>query len=364
MKKLARIALVGSLSCFMVLPVLADLNNGLVAYYPFNGNANDESDNGNDGTVNGATLAEDRFGKADSAYSFDGDDHISTPLLRSPLSNLTITVWFKYNSSVEAGYNAVIGVYNDGPSTNFFSPSTSFFIGKNSGNSSIGVQDGNYVPNVAMGTEAWDRSWHHIVYTYTGSIGNIYLDGDFVGSASLSGGTGTILIGLEAELNGYYFNGIIDDIRIYNRVLSEDEIKEIYEKIPSNSDCKHATYSLKKRTLTVPFIEIPVIDFLTGQSNGKVELWSSNLRQVSGTTNRFRIISKTLAPITDGSSTSCPATYAIETGTLSIPYVDIPVGIGIGNKKSETDVDVFKATMTWVPMGRSFVIQEIEQLDD
>ena len=44
---------------------------GLVAYYPFNGNANDESVNNNDGTVNGATLTADRFGNASSAYSFD-----------------------------------------------------------------------------------------------------------------------------------------------------------------------------------------------------------------------------------------------------------------------------------------------------
>ena len=54
------------------------LNNGLVAYYPFNGNANDESGNGNDGTVNGATLTTDRFGNTDQAYSFDGNDYIST----------------------------------------------------------------------------------------------------------------------------------------------------------------------------------------------------------------------------------------------------------------------------------------------
>jgi len=50
----------------------AGINDGLVAYYPFNGNANDESGNGNNGTVNGATLTSDRFGNANSAYSFDG----------------------------------------------------------------------------------------------------------------------------------------------------------------------------------------------------------------------------------------------------------------------------------------------------
>ena len=46
--------------------------DGLVAYYPFNGNANDESGNGNHGTVNGATLTTDRDGNENSSYSFDG----------------------------------------------------------------------------------------------------------------------------------------------------------------------------------------------------------------------------------------------------------------------------------------------------
>ena len=47
--------------------------NGLVGWWPFNGNANDESGNGNNGTVNGATLTTDRFGNANKAYSFDGN---------------------------------------------------------------------------------------------------------------------------------------------------------------------------------------------------------------------------------------------------------------------------------------------------
>jgi hypothetical protein len=50
--------------------------NGLVGWWPFNGNANDESGNGNNGTVNGATLTTDRFGIANKAYSFDGVDDI------------------------------------------------------------------------------------------------------------------------------------------------------------------------------------------------------------------------------------------------------------------------------------------------
>ncbi|MDM8560833.1 hypothetical protein [Candidatus Parabeggiatoa sp. HSG14] len=205
-----------------------------------------------------------------------------------------------------------------------------------------------------------------------GQIGSFGVHDIAVDSAgNIFAGTNSNITWLDSDFNivavfdddSWFRNIMAIAIDQDNAIIVSNRYKGIAKFDNPFSDCKHATYSHKKRTLTVPFIEIPIIDFLTGQSNGKVELWTSSLRQVSGTTNRFGIIFKTLAPITDGSSTSCPATYAIETGTLSIPYVDIPTGIDIGNKKSETNVDVFKATMTWVPMGRSFVIQEIEQVE-
>ena len=78
------------------------LNNGLVAYYPFNGNANDESGNGNDGTVNGATLTTDRFGNSNSAYDFISDGNvIDLPeinnLIGTPGFNTSYSMWFKGN---------------------------------------------------------------------------------------------------------------------------------------------------------------------------------------------------------------------------------------------------------------------------
>ena len=69
-----------SMTCVLISAIsFAQIpTDGLVAHYPFNGNANDASTNSNDGTVNGATLTTDRFGNANSAYSFDGvDDDIN-----------------------------------------------------------------------------------------------------------------------------------------------------------------------------------------------------------------------------------------------------------------------------------------------
>ncbi|MBF0574179.1 MAG: hypothetical protein HQK69_10565 [Desulfamplus sp.] len=69
---LATIMITALIVSGITIPAHADLSDGLVAYYPFNGNANDESGNGNNGTVDGATMTADRNGNANSAYSFDG----------------------------------------------------------------------------------------------------------------------------------------------------------------------------------------------------------------------------------------------------------------------------------------------------
>src|SRR5450759_2959986 len=84
----------------LALPLEAQtsLTNGLIAYYPFNGNANDESGYGNDAVVTGATLTENRFGEANRAYHFNGSgDRISALVAQLPLGNAarTLVTWIK-----------------------------------------------------------------------------------------------------------------------------------------------------------------------------------------------------------------------------------------------------------------------------
>jgi hypothetical protein len=104
MKKVMLIALAVGLS--LTANVWAQVpnyvpTNGLVGYWPFNGNANDESANGNNGTVNGATLSADRFGNANKAYSFDGvDDYITinNTVGNFGTSDFTISLWYLANN--------------------------------------------------------------------------------------------------------------------------------------------------------------------------------------------------------------------------------------------------------------------------
>jgi hypothetical protein len=73
--------------------------NGLVGYWGFNGNANDQSGNGNNGTVNGATLTTDRFGNSNSAYSFDGNDFIE--IADNPTLNFTTQFSLSINIKIK-----------------------------------------------------------------------------------------------------------------------------------------------------------------------------------------------------------------------------------------------------------------------
>jgi hypothetical protein len=93
--------------------------DSLVGYWPFNGNANDESGNGNDGTVTGATLITDRFGKTNKAYSFDGNDLISIPhaATLNMLDSLSFSVWVKPETLT--GTRMIFGKSNYTTRTNY-----------------------------------------------------------------------------------------------------------------------------------------------------------------------------------------------------------------------------------------------------
>jgi hypothetical protein len=83
----------------------AGISDGLVAYYPFNGNANDESGNGNNGAVNGATLIADRFGNANKAYSLDGlSDYINISSI-GIYQSVTLLAWVKNYNGVIIGFD-------------------------------------------------------------------------------------------------------------------------------------------------------------------------------------------------------------------------------------------------------------------
>jgi len=84
-------------------------------------------------------------------------------------------------------------------------------------------------------------------------------------------------------------------------------------------------------------------------------MWQGALKLKHNTTVRFRLLNKQFTPRTDGSSSTCPASF--DTGILSIHYVDVPTVVAVGQAKfeSESKIEVFKTTMKWEE--KMFVVQ-------
>ena len=156
-----------------------------------------------------------------SQPTFDGtDDYILTPFTRGTLGDqLTMIAYYKFDGSTSRTYTPIFGGKESGAGTEFF-------IGKNSGNTNIGVQDGNYTGSFVQGSNAWDGNYHQIVYTYENGSGKIYLDGVLknAGTFTKCNAAEQITVGSEVEGSGYYMIGDIPRVCVFDRVLTADEV--------------------------------------------------------------------------------------------------------------------------------------------
>ena len=208
-------------------------SNGLVAYYPFNGNANDKSGNGNHGVVEGATLVSDRFGTINNAYEFDGvNDKIEfgDVGILDGANSVTISLWIKY-STHSGSYDPFI---NKGPIAH---PEASFAMQYSSSNI-IGVQFGSGGTTISTNhtsNTADDGIWHNVLFLLKNKEAKIYVNGVLQNSVgnidsrctAIQDNSYPMVIGYNPTDN-HLFKGQIDDIRIYDRSLTEDEISVLF----------------------------------------------------------------------------------------------------------------------------------------
>ena len=222
-------AALAALLAVTTLPALAQsfLTNGLVAYYPFTGNAVDASGNGNNGTVIGAVPCPDRFGNASSAYSFNGSSsYISfTAPPTNQTNNVTLSAWINPASTNQAAMAVVLG-YDDPGLGNGFA------LGIAGG----GLSAGNKVSGF-LGGVTWVNSgavypatnvWYHVVMVQQSGVTLFYVNG--VPTAITTTNNAITPTGFRiGSLDGiWFFNGKIDDVRVYNRALSSFEVSELY----------------------------------------------------------------------------------------------------------------------------------------
>ena len=213
--------------------------NGLQGWWPFSGNSNDESGNGNNGNVTGATLTTDRSGKANSAYNFATNQEIT--IANSATKNtypLTISVW--YNTSDVGAANGNIFSKYTVASWNGFGlfhmdqnavqaktyKVTPFYL-RSTTNRIIG----EYNEPIWEHNKANYGTWYNLTVTYDNTGGKIYLDGNLISSHNWTGTAGASANSNLWKIGGkwdQWFNGKIDDIGVWNRVLTDVEIKQLY----------------------------------------------------------------------------------------------------------------------------------------
>lgn len=221
------------------------LTNGLVAYYPFKGNAHDESGNGNDGFVVGAVLRADRFGNPGSAYNFNGLNKyivFSDPPL-TQIDDLSLSAWIN-PASINQNAMAVCLGYDDANDGDGFE----FGMGANhsSGNNFSGFLGGvTFVDSGSVFPAT--NFWYHIVMLRRDGVTRFYLNGNQTSHTSASTPQTPTAFTIGSATGVRFFNGAIDDVRIYNRALSDAEVQQLYQiespaVVPPHIDIKKAVY--------------------------------------------------------------------------------------------------------------------------
>lgn len=305
------VSLAFSINDFAQIP-----QSGLIGWYPFNGNAIDESINTNDGTINGATLTTDRFGISNSAFLFNGTtNNISVPnIAGTGNSARSIFAWIKTTSVTgkcivgTGGSNANAGEFN---LVMGYGPGSTSYPGK------IGLMGGNftssgndYYPN--SGPSVNDNNWHHVGVTYDGA-GNlkIYIDGSLVNSSTITYNTiGQVNYFGYNSHNGSQWNGKIDDLGFWNRALNQQEITNLYNTVncsnnltiaPTNNQLQTGTNANFNATTSDPFPSfvwqsdygqgyVTLNNYGNYSGVNSVSLNVANV-QLSNHTQQFRVIS-------------------------------------------------------------------------
>jgi hypothetical protein len=206
--------------------------NGLIAWWSFNGNTNDDSGNNNNGTNNGATLTTDRFGNTNSAYSFDGSaSYISIPTsasLESPVTRLTMSAWINLSgySLVGQAFGPILTKSNSSANAFMYR----FTVDINGISFYAGIN--NWTSNTGAAFNFSLNQWYLLTAVLDSSASYFYLNDSLVATnnftTSIVNNTLPLEIGRDDPGSTEVFNGKIDDIGIWNVALTEQQITNLY----------------------------------------------------------------------------------------------------------------------------------------
>lgn len=213
------------------------LVNGLVGYWPFNGNADDESGNGNNGILNGPSLSIDRFGNPYRAFKFDGvNDWIKMPQGLNTTLNIIddfcLTFWFKTSTDNHSGLIG-FGDNVDGSQGGYLAAIGNGGIGLNK--MSVMTDNTWRGGSINLTNNLWHFACINLLENVLTILDNNQIDTMFFDASPPTSFSGMRAIGSRNDGLSGYFNGLIDDIRVYNRALTETEITALFNEGSSSS---------------------------------------------------------------------------------------------------------------------------------
>lgn len=238
--------------------------NGMVAWWPFNGNANDESGNGNNGTVYGATLTNDRSNQANQAYNFTSDSVVVSNSANFDLTKFTISGWFKTTST--SGVYETFLDHSSGKST-----FNGYWVGVYLGKATMYLANGSTQIDISASINVNDGNWHLLTGVYDGAIGFVYLDGKLTKSAAYVMTLKSERTTIGSNYLQQHFSGNLDDIGVWNRALTQQEITGLY----------YGWSVGNETTISQDIIRIgpnPASDFIALDIAGHIDLTACNVK--------------------------------------------------------------------------------------
>ncbi len=228
--------------------------DGLIAYYPFNNNAEDESMNNHNGTIYGAVSDQDRL-KENNSLFFDGiDDYVELDKMDSfnaSLESFSLSFWINSDTKDKSKYESVMKTINQEGAGTMFSIEVhrGSFSSLNIGVIRLDIRDNNdtYFTIYVKRPDIFDGTWHNITYTITSAKdkeGDVYIDGELerknnhflmgdipgpeefdVFDFNFTFGGGNNRGNIET-----FFRGSLDEIAFYNRPLNTNEINQLFKR--------------------------------------------------------------------------------------------------------------------------------------
>lgn len=209
-------------------------NSGLQACFPFNNNTNDASGNDRHGTPHDIGFTSDRFSLANKATSYNGG-YIDFTAASFQSDQYTYSLWVNIASLPASGsYYSLISLGNN-------SVDQAILLSNNSSLGHLGFSAASYntdfsaLPSINVGSLPTINTWYHVVMMRSNTLLSLYVNGNLISSLSTSGktpGYGTsnygAFLGKRAGAVPQFYNGRLDDVRIYNRILSQNEVVQLY----------------------------------------------------------------------------------------------------------------------------------------